>query len=125
MEASIESKGEEQDSLKDCCDYGELREKRKKIQEMGKGREKGVEVKSFEEKLVKYEKEISENASNIVDITDLRVNKVRLMSTVDEYGRQLAIKSNLIEKISKVIKNLQQEKIAFGIQVEEYEKEIC
>ena len=46
------------------------------------------------------------------------------MSTVDEYGRQLAIKSNLIEKISKVIKNLQQEKVAFGIQVEEYEKEI-
>ena len=60
---------------------------------MGKGSDTNLEVKSLEQKLAKYEKEINENASNIVDITDSRVNKARLMSTVDEYGRQsMAIK---------------------------------
>ena len=46
------------------------------------------------------------------------------MSTVNEYGGQLAIKSDLIENLSKIIKNRPQEKLASEIEVEEYEKEI-
>ena len=41
LEASIESREEEQDSFKECCDCGEFRAKvgelEKKLQEMGKG----------------------------------------------------------------------------------------
>ena len=60
----------------------------------------------------------------ILEITELRVSRARISSTVDEFGKSLAIKSNLLDKMSTAIEKLNQEKLASKIQVKEFEKEV-
>ena len=129
LEARVDdNKEEEQDSFKECCDCDGLRAKvgelEKVILKKGIIGGKSLEVLNLEEKIASYEREIGENANNVVELTELRISKARLSSTVDEFGRSLAIKSDLLDKMSLAIDKLKQEKLAFKIQVEEFEKEV-
>ena len=85
---------------------------------------KSSEVLNLEEKIARYEREIGRNTNNIVEITELIVSKAKLSLTVEEFGRCMAIKSDLLDKMSSAIDSLNQEKLAFKNQVEEFEKEI-
>ena len=124
----MDSKEEEQGCFKNCCGCDDLRAKVGKLDKIVLMKDiiggKSLVVLNLEEMIAKYEREICENANNVVEIMEPRDSKARLSSTFAEFGRSFAIKSGLQDKISSGIDSLNQEKLALMIQVEEYEKEI-
>ena len=121
---SRSQEGEEQDSFKECCECDDLRVK---VMELEKGMmsKKGCEnvrIRELEEEMKKNKKEIEEKGEYLEEITELRISREKLKVTVDQYGRSLAVKADLIRKMEEVMKGMREEISAFKLQIEEYKR---
>ena len=100
--------GEEEDSFKEFCECEELKAKVTVLEKYG------------EDQIVKYKGEVIKIESLIGEITELRIKEGKAKVTIDEYGRSLAIKEDLIRKMIEAMEVIRQENTAFKLQCEEF-----
>ena len=117
---------EANNSIKECVECVEMKEKLGNLEKSVSLRHIGAEkkVEKLVEQVERYEKEMEEGAKNVCDLNDIKIRNIRLQTTVDEYGAQLFMKSELIGKLEEKWEKAKQENEAFQLQCEEYLKEI-
>ena len=124
----LENRGVEEasSSSRECNDCVQLKEKLENLENSVGLRHVGAEneVKKLVEKIERYEREIEEGVKNVCDLNDIKIRNIRLQTTVDDYGAQLFMKSELIGKLEESWEKAKQENEAFQLQCQEYQKEI-
>ena len=113
-------------SNKECVECVQVKEKLENLEKSVSLRHVGAETKveNLMVQMERYEKELEEGAKNVCDLNDIKIRNIRLQTTVDEYGAQLFMKSELIEKLEEKWERAKQENEAVQLQCQEYLKEI-
>ena len=100
-------------SNKECV---QVKEKLENLEKSVSLRHVGAEkkVEKLMVQIERYEKEVEEGAKNVCDLNDIKIRNIRLQTTVDEYGSQLFMKSELIGKLEEKWERAKQENEALS-----------